>query len=93
MTTARSKPGLARPDLFAVQQLYLQRDYSEVIKRGIVLSRKLKKGTTADEVEIVDLVLRASLRSDASAEKEVVELARRYKQHVRAFYLLRTLPS
>lgn len=37
----------------------------------------------ADEVEIVDTVLRAALRSGAPMEKEVVELARRYKLHVR----------
>ncbi|GAA6017718.1 hypothetical protein JCM10207_000474 [Rhodosporidiobolus poonsookiae] len=72
---ARSK-GPARPALFALHQRYFERQYSVVVDDGI----KLMRGGVKEDQEVRDLVMRSALRCGRETQKEVLEIAKQWRE-------------
>ncbi|KAI5477023.1 hypothetical protein MNV49_006899, partial [Pseudohyphozyma bogoriensis] len=108
-----------RNDLYVLQRFYFERKYSDVVEKGLALLRtkvpkekesgkgkeKEKGGglTPGDEVEVLDLVLRAAMKlRPVMVSEELLEMARNYRELKRIgltitvasyFSLVSTLPS
>lgn len=82
-STVSSAKNTFRCDLYALTQLYLQREYMQVMKKGFVMAKG--EGRTivgTEDAEVLDLVMRSALRSRMEPTEELVVLARRYIEHV-----------
>lgn len=75
------KEGANRPEFFAMHQLYLDGDFAEVQTRALALFGRDRKGG-AEDVELLDMALRACLKSGQEITPEVLELARGYASRV-----------
>lgn len=75
------KEGANRPEFFALHQLYLDGAFQEVQTRALALFGRDRKGG-AEDVELMDIALRACLKSDQEITPEVLELARGYASRV-----------
>lgn len=55
----------------------------EVFERGLLILRaeqkKNRNGHWAEEVELLDIVMRAAMRIDHAVDQELLELARKFK--------------
>lgn len=84
---SQSEKVSSRPGLYALHLLYLERKYDEVLAGALAIWRSVEPGArdgTAEEVELVDLILRSSLRVSAGGEAdavsdEVLAVARRWQ--------------
>ncbi|KAK4690965.1 hypothetical protein P7C70_g9453, partial [Phenoliferia sp. Uapishka_3] len=80
-----------RNDLFRLHQLYFKGEYDQAVELGAGMlksgggGRKKMKGkkeeVMSEESEILDIILRSSLKSSKGVEQREVELARRYVLH------------
>ncbi|ORY52175.1 hypothetical protein BCR35DRAFT_356046 [Leucosporidium creatinivorum] len=72
-----TKPGATRPEFFVLHQLYIDGAFEEVQTRAMALFARERKGG-AEDVELMDIALRACLKSGQKVTPEVLELARGY---------------
>lgn len=75
------KEGANRPEFFVMQQLYLDGQFGEVQTRALALFGRDRKGG-AEDVELMDMALRACLKSGEDITPQVLELARGYATRV-----------
>ena len=77
----KGRKTIRSPQLTSVQYDYFKKDYRTVLERGLVLLHDVKEGNS-DEIEIIDMVLRAALKFEGDVDERILLVAAKWDNHV-----------